>query len=96
MQHTVARRAIKEHAGQAVIHTSLTSLIILNLLAALAVIGLSWAVKVIRQRQRERRSTRHQVICAVCGTVFTDATRKEVLTCPACGRLNERLKVLDL
>lgn len=78
------------------IHTSLTSLIVLNLLAALAVIGISWLVKVIRQWLRERRATRHQVICAVCGTVFTDASRKEVLHCPACGRLNERLKVLDL
>ena len=78
------------------IHTSLTSLIVLNLLAALAVIGLSWVVKVLRQRHRERRATRHQVICAVCGTVFTDASHKDVLTCPACGRQNERLKVLDL
>ena len=79
------------------IRTSLSNLIVLNLTAVLGGLALVWAVRVWRERRRERARTMHQVVCAVCGHVFEDAAREDtVVTCPACGRLVERQAVLDL
>ena len=79
------------------IRTSLTNLIVLNLAAVLGGLALVWAVRVWRERRRERARTRHQVVCAICGHVFEDAERADtVVTCPACGRLVERQAVQDL
>ena len=79
------------------IRTSLSNLIVLNLAAVLGGLALVWAVRVWRERRRERARTRHQVVCAICGHVFEDAAREDtVVTCPACGRLVERQAVLDL
>lgn len=79
------------------IRTSLTNLIVLNLTAVLGGLALLWAVRVWKERRRERARTKHQVVCAICGHVFEDAARTDtVVTCPACGRLVERQAVLDL
>lgn len=79
------------------IQTSLANLIIFNLTIVLGGLGLVWAYKVWSERRRERKRTRHQVVCAVCGQVFEDATRADtVVTCPGCGRLVERQALLDL
>lgn len=79
------------------IRTSLTHLIVFNLAGVLCGLAVLWAVKVWRERRRERERTRHQVVCAVCGHVFEDPARQDtVVTCPACGRLVERQAVLDL
>lgn len=79
------------------IRTSLSNLIVLNLAAVLGGLTVLWAVRVWRERRRERARTRHQVVCAVCGQVFEDPARADtVVTCPACGRLVERQAVLDL
>jgi len=80
-----------------VIRTSLSNLIVLNLAAVLGGLTLLWAVRVWRERRRERARTRHQVVCSICGNVFEDVAREDtVVTCPACGRLVERQAVLDL
>ena len=79
------------------IQTSLANLIVFNLAIVLGSLSIVWALKVTSERRRERRRTRHQVVCAVCGHVFEDATRADtVVTCPGCGRLVERQALLDL
>lgn len=79
------------------IQTSLANLIVFNLAIVLTGLALVWMTKAWSQRRRERRRTRHQVVCAVCGHVFEDAARADtVVTCPSCGRLVERQPLLDL
>lgn len=79
------------------IRTTLTNLIVFNLVAVLGGLTLVWAVRVWRERRREKARTKHQVVCSICGHVFEDRERVDtVVTCPACGRLVERQSVLDL
>lgn len=79
------------------IQTSLANLIVFNLAIVLGGLALVWMGKVCGERRRERKRTRHQVVCAVCGHVFEDAARADtVVTCPGCGRLVERQALLDL
>lgn len=79
------------------IRTNLTNLIVLNLAAVLGGLALIWAIRVWKERRRERARTRHQVVCSICGHVFEDPARADtVVTCPSCGRLVERQAVLDL
>ena len=85
-----------EKVGIAVIQTSLTNLIIYNLMALLGVLALLWVKQVVGQRLSERRRHRYRVVCSVCGQVFHDPAREMVVTCPACGRHVERQEVLDI
>ena len=79
------------------IRTSLSNLIVLNLAAVLGGLAMVWAVRVWRERRKERARTKHQVVCSICGHAFEDAARADtVVTCPACGRLVERQAALDL
>ena len=79
------------------IRTSLSNLIVINLSAVLGGLALLWAVRVWKERRKERARTLHQVVCSICGHSFEDAARVDtVVTCPACGRLVERQAVLDL
>lgn len=78
------------------IETSLTELIVLILAGVLCGLGMVWAVTVSRERARERRRARRQVICPVCGHVFENTDRSPALPCPDCGRLIERQTLLDL
>lgn len=36
------------------------------------------------------------VVCDICGHSFEDPSERELLTCPSCGRLNERGKVREI
>jgi len=84
------------HGRGIVLQTSLTNLIIFNLTALLAVLGLVWVGRVVVDRLSERRRNRHRVVCAVCGHVFRDPARTPVVSCPACSRRVERQEVLDI
>ena len=68
----------------------------LILITVLGGLGMVWAVKVWRERRRERRLTRDKVVCPVCGEVFTHLERSSPVTCPACGRAVERQALLDI
>jgi len=87
---------VGEELEIAVIQTSLTNLIIYNLMALLGVLALLWVKQVVGQRLSERRRHRYRVVCSVCGQVFHDPAREMVVTCPACGRHVERQEVLDI
>lgn len=78
------------------IETSLTTLLIFNLVALLAVLAAIWLVNVCRERARERRQSRWRVVCPVCGAVFEHRSREQTLNCPACTRTIARQRVLDI
>lgn len=89
-------REVGDWGRIAVIQTSLTNLIIYNLMALLGVLAVLWVKQVVGQRLSERRRHRYRVVCPVCGQVFHDPAREMVVTCPACGRHVERQEVLDI
>jgi rRNA maturation endonuclease Nob1 len=78
------------------IQTSLTNLILFNLCGLLVLLGLLWVSRALREGWRERRRRRHQVVCSLCGHVFTNATREIAVECPACGDLVPRQELLNL
>jgi tellurite resistance protein TehA-like permease len=78
------------------IPTTLTNLILYNLCALLAVLGLLWIYRIVRWRWREHRRRRHSVVCSICGHRFKDASREQAVECPACRQLVQRQEVLEL
>lgn len=75
---------------------TLPELIIYNLCILLGLLGILWLVQVWRLRRRERRSMKYRISCVVCGTVFDDFSAEPLASCPTCGRLNERDRMLDV
>ena len=78
------------------IQTSLTNLIIFNLCGLLVLLGLMWVWRMMRDRQRDYRRRRHQVVCGLCGHLFSDTSREMALRCPGCEKLVPRQEVLEL
>jgi rRNA maturation endonuclease Nob1 len=76
--------------------TTLPHLIIYNLGVLLGLLGMIWVVQVWRQRRRERKALKYKLVCVICGTHFDDFSDEPLVTCPTCGRLNERDRVPDL
>lgn len=76
--------------------TTLPELIIYDLCILLGLLSMVWVVRVWQQRRRERRILKYRVSCDICGTVFDDFTQEPLVTCPTCGRLNERDRLLDV
>ncbi|MEZ5301593.1 MAG: hypothetical protein R3F11_13225 [Verrucomicrobiales bacterium] len=70
--------------------TLLTELIVFYLLA---VLGLLFAIWIAREWWRKRRThaeQRHRYLCRVCGEIFENDGRSEIIHCPACDARNER------
>jgi hypothetical protein len=78
------------------IQTSLTNLILYNLCGLLVLLGMLWVGRTVRTRLREYRRGRHRVVCGVCGHLFRNESREQAVECPACHRLVQRQKVLDV
>jgi len=78
------------------IQTSLTNLILYNLCGLLLLLGLLWISRAVRTRFQERRRWRHRVVCGICGHLFKNESREQAVECPACHRMVQRQKVLDL
>jgi hypothetical protein len=76
--------------------TTLTHLIMWNLVALLGILALIWAWKVARREIKERRSLKARFACGVCGTPYYDSSPAQLVECPRCGRLNERGMVLEI
>lgn len=78
------------------IQTTLSNFILYNLCGLLLLLGLFWLFRVLRERVRDHRRRRHQVVCGICGHQFEDTTREHTLDCPACKRAIERQQILDV
>jgi hypothetical protein len=74
---------------RAVIHVSLTSLLILSMFAGLGLLGVLWLLAVWNERREERRSRRKVVLCRICGHIYDNPELKRISACPSCGSLNE-------
>ena len=78
------------------IQTTLSNLILYNLCGLLLLLGIMWVCRIVRERHREHRRRRHEVICGLCGHLFTETSRAETVQCPACHNLVQRQKLLNL
>lgn len=75
---------------------TLTHLILIYLVLLLGVLFVAWIIgEFIRYRQ-DNRKRRSMVVCDICGHSFEDASERALLTCPSCGRLNERGTVREI
>ncbi|MFK5921502.1 MAG: hypothetical protein QM496_04940 [Verrucomicrobiota bacterium] len=75
---------------------TLSHLILIYMAVLLGILCFAWLIgEVIRFRQ-DNRKRRSMVVCDICGHSFEDPSERELLTCPSCGRLNERGKVREI
>ncbi len=56
----------------------------------IVVIGLFYLFSGVANRGERLASSRYNVRCRGCGSVFQDATREKHPQCPECGRKNHR------
>ena len=84
------------YSESAMIRTSLGNLIILYLLASIGVIFIVWVIGEIVRRRRQQASTRHIILCSICGNTYRDTSGEKISSCPRCGSLNERGKVREI
>ena len=78
------------------IHVGLNEMILIYLLVMVGGLALIWMGSEISRLRRERRRRRNYVICDICDHVFEDSSEKNLLSCPRCGRLNERGRVREI
>lgn len=78
------------------IRVDLTEMILIYLLVMVGVLALVWVGTEFSRSRRERRRRRNYVICDICDHIFEDSSEKNLLTCPRCGRLNERGPVREI
>jgi len=50
-----------------------------------------WVLSEMVRRNSSKHAARHRVSCGLCGTHFEDTSTAELVECPRCGRLNERV-----
>lgn len=72
------------------IKVSLGELILIGMALGVLLVCWLWAVHVLRERKRERRTRTNLVLCRICGAVYPHATGGDLSVCPACGTPNER------
>ena len=78
------------------IRVDLSLMIVIYLIAMVGTLAIVWIGTEISRARRERRRLRDYVICDICDHIFEDASEKTLLTCPRCGRLNERGRVREI
>lgn len=71
------------------IPVSLSTLVMLGMVAGIALLGVLWLIAVWRERRHERRARAELVQCRVCGNIYENSERKNITACAACGSLNE-------
>jgi hypothetical protein len=76
--------------------TSLSSLILWNLLLLVGGLAGIWTYAVIRQKYLELRSKQKRFQCAICGNLYYDEDGGPLVPCPLCGRQNERGEIMEL
>ncbi len=75
---------------------TLAHLILIYLVSLLGILFVAWIIgEFIRYRQ-DNRKRRSMVVCDICGHSFEDPSQRKLLTCPNCGRLNERGTVREI
>jgi len=77
------------------IQTSLSNLIVIYLLLLLVGTVSLWLLQDSLRRWRERRATRDDHVCRICGVSFRTAgagrkRKRDLVKCPECRSLNER------
>ena len=70
----------------------LSWLVFVCLLVFLAGIFFVWIGYEIARRQTANRSLRNRLRCRVCSMEFADGSPADLVACPRCGSLNERIK----
>lgn len=78
------------------VRVDLQTMIVIYLLTMLGILALVWVGTEINRDRRERRRRRDYVICDICDHIFEDSSEKSLLSCPKCGRLNERGRVREI
>lgn len=78
------------------IRVDLQSMIVIYLLVMLGVLTVVWIGTEFVRSRRERRRRENYVICDICDHIFEDSSEKTLLSCPKCGRLNERGRVQEI
>jgi len=73
----------------AMIHVSLTTLLLLGMVVGIALLGVIWLMAVFSERRHEGRIREDLVHCRICGHIYENAKRKHVTACPRCGSQNE-------
>ena len=63
-------------------------------LAALAALGLFYAVRDARHQRRRRRRKMRLFCCAKCGRVYVGGRGEPSAACPACGRMNNSVRTM--
>lgn len=74
---------------QSMISVSLTTLIVLGMVAGVGLLAVIWVIAVIRERRNDRRARKDLIQCRICGTIFENPERNDIAACPGCGSLNE-------
>lgn len=78
------------------IRVTLTTLILIYMTLLLAILGIIWLVGEYVRFRQDKKKRRAMVVCDICGHSFEDPSERELLTCPSCGRLNERGSVREI
>ena len=84
MEH---RNIALEH--RAMIHVSLNTLILLGMAAGVGLLVIIWVIAVILERRHEYRARQDLIHCRICGNIFENTEKLEVMHCPSCGSQNE-------
>ena len=72
------------------IKVSLGQLILIGMALGVLLVCWLWAVHVLRERKRDRRTRTNLVLCRICGGVYSNTSGGGISVCPACGTPNER------
>jgi protein-arginine kinase activator protein McsA len=75
---------------------TLTHLILIYMAVLLGILCCAWVIGEFIRFRQDRRQRRSTVVCDICGHSFEDLSEVELLTCPSCGRLNERGSVREI
>jgi Zn finger protein HypA/HybF involved in hydrogenase expression len=78
------------------IRVGLGEMIVIYLMIMVGILALVWIGTEFSRFRKERRRRRNYVICDICDHIFEDDSGKKLLTCPRCGRLNERGRVREI
>lgn len=74
------------------IHVSLPEFILLAMGAALILLAVTWFFAVILQRRHEYRARQDLIHCRICGLIYENPEKLEVMHCTGCGSQNEATK----
>jgi len=72
------------------LHTSLTTLILIYVSGALAAVIVVWVWSEMRRTRQQRRARENEFLCRICGEIFEEKSEAEIIHCPRCEAANER------